>query len=163
LLVNAFREVKKKIPTAELHIIGSGSKLQSIRNAATAIKDCHVHGFLPEEQMVNLLKSAWLFVLPSEREGSGLAVLEGMAAGVPFITINHPDNATKELCQFKCGLIAEPHETSIAAAITQLFSNEELWNELHVNALNFAKKYDWDTITNHVENFFGEVVKNTRK
>jgi glycosyltransferase involved in cell wall biosynthesis len=163
LLVNAFREAKKKIPTAELHIIGSGPGLQSVRNSASDIKDCYVHGFLPEDQMIDLLKSAWLFVLPSEREGSGLVVLEAMAAGVPFVTINHPDNATKELCQFKCGIMAEPHEKSIANVITQLFSNEELWNELNVNALNFAKKYDWDTITNQVEDFFGEVVKNAGK
>ena len=163
LLVNAFREVKKKIPATELHIIGSGSGLESVRNSASDIKDCYVHGFLPEDQMVDLLKSAWLFVLPSEREGSGLVVLEAMAAGVPFVTINHPDNATKELCKFKCGLMAEPRETSIATTITQLFSNKELWNELNVNAVNFAKKYDWDTITNHAEDFFSEVAKNASK
>jgi glycosyltransferase involved in cell wall biosynthesis len=163
LLVNAFREVKKKIPTAELHIIGSGPRLESVRNSASDIKDCYVHGFLPEDQMIDLLKSAWLFVLPSEREGSGLVVLEAMAAGVPFVTINHPDNATKELCQFKCGLMAEPRETSIATTITQLFGNRKLWNELNVNALKFAKKYDWDTITDHVEDFFLEVVKNAGK
>jgi glycosyltransferase involved in cell wall biosynthesis len=163
LLVNVFREIKKKIPAAELHIIGSGLELPSVRNSASTIKDCYVHGFLPEEQMIDLLKSAWLFVLPSEREGSGLVVLEAMAAGVPFITINHPDNAAKELCQFKCGLMAEPHGNSIAAAITQLFSNEGLWKELNVNALNFAKKYDWDIITNYMEDFFGEVVKNASK
>jgi glycosyltransferase involved in cell wall biosynthesis len=163
LLVNAFREVKKKIPTAELHIIGSGSRLQSVKNRAAGIKDCYVHGFLPEDQMVDLLKSAWLFVLPSEREGSGLVVLEAMAAGVPFVTINHPDNATKELCQFKCGLMVEPRESSIAAAITQLFSNEELWKELSVNALNFAKQHDWDIITNYMDDFFGAVVNNAGK
>jgi len=163
LLVDAFREVKKKIPTAELHIIGTGSRLQSVRNRAAGIKGCYIHGFLPEDQMIDLLKSAWLFVLPSEREGSGIVVLEAMAAGVPFVTINHPDNATKELCHFKCGLMVEPRENSIAAAITQLFSNEELWKELSVNALNFAKKYDWDIITNHLEDFFGEVVKTASK
>ena len=163
LLVDAFREVKKNIPTAELHIIGSGPGLQSVRSSASAIKDCYVHGFLPEKQMVELLKSAWLFVLPSEREGSGLVVLEAMAAGVPFITINHPDNATKEFCKFKCGLIAEPRKNSIADVITQLFSDEKLWKELNVNALDFAKKYDWDIITNRVEEFFGEVMKNAGK
>jgi glycosyltransferase involved in cell wall biosynthesis len=163
LLVNAFREVKKKISTAELHIIGSGPGLQSVRNSASSIKDCYVYGFLPEDQMIELLRSAWLFVLPSEREGSGLVVLEAMAAGVPFITINHPDNATKEFCQFKCGLMAEPHKNSIAAAITQLFGNKKLWKELNVNAVNFAKKYDWDIITNQMEDFFGEVKKNANK
>jgi len=163
LLVEAFREVKKKIPTAELHIIGTGSSLESIRNKGTSIKDCFVHGFLPEDQMIDLLKSAWLFVLPSEREGSGLVVLEAMAAGVPFVTINHPDNATKELCQFQCGLRAEPSVTSIATTIIQLFSNKDVWNELNVNALTFAKKYDWDTVANQLENFFFEVLKNAGK
>jgi glycosyltransferase involved in cell wall biosynthesis len=163
LLVNAFREVKKKIPAAELHIIGSGSGLPSIRNSASTIKDCYVHGFLPEEQMIDLLKSAWLFVLPSEREGSGIVVLEAMAAGVPFVTIDHPDNATKELGQFKCGLVVEPSKKSIAAAIIQLFGDKELWKELNANAINFAKKHDWDIITNCVEDFFAEVVSNVGK
>ncbi len=163
LLVNAFREIKREIPSAELHIIGSGSRLQSIRNMATGIKDCYVHGFLPEDQMIELLKSAWLFVLPSEREGSGIAVLEAMAAGVPFVTIDHPDNATKELCRFRCGLMVEPRGNSIAAAVIQLFSNEELWKELKVNSIKFAKKHDWDIITTYVEDFFGGVLKNAGK
>ena len=163
LLVEAFRKVKNKIPATELHIIGSGTKLQSIRDRAVGIKDCFVHGFMPEDEMVDLLKSAWLFVLPSEREGSGIVVLEAMAAGVPFVTIDHPDNATKEFCHSKCGLVVEPREISIAEAITQLFNNEELWKELSFNALNFAKKYDWDIITNYVEDFFGRVVKNASK
>ena len=163
LLVKAFREVKKKISTAELHIIGSGSGLPSIRKSASTLKDCYVHGFLPEEQMIDLLRSAWLFVLPSEREGSGIVVLEAMAAGVPFVTIDHPDNAAKELCQYKCGLVVEPRVSSIAAAIIRLFGNEELWKELNVNALNFAKKHDWDIITNCMEDFVGRVVSNAGK
>lgn len=163
LLVNAFREVKRKIPAAELHVIGSGPGLESVKKLASTIKDCHVHGFLPEDEMVDLLKSAWLFVLPSEREGSGLVVLEAMAAGVPFVTINHPDNATKDLCQFKCGLMAEPNTASIAQTITQMYNNKELWQELSTNAFNFAKNNDWDTIANSMEDFFVEVVKNAGK
>ena len=163
LLVDAFREVKKKIPTAELHVIGSGSELHSVRNWAAGIKDCFIHGFLPEKQMIDLLKSAWLFVSPSEREGSGIVVLEAMAAGVPFVTLDYSENAVKELCGFKCGLMVEPSEISIATAITQLHSNEEQWKELSVNAFNFAAKYDWDIITNHVEDFFGVVMNNVRK
>ena len=163
LLVDAFRVVKKKIPSAELHIIGSGSELQLVRNKAEGIKDCFVHGFLPEEQMIDYLKSAWLFVLPSEREGSGLAVLEAMAAGVPFLTIDHPDNAVTELCNFKCGLMVKPLEIFIAKAIIHLFNNEKIWNELSRNALNFAKEYDWDLITNQMEDFFGMVLNNVKK
>ncbi len=163
LLVDAFREVKKKIPEAELHIVGSGMCLESIKNRAADIKDCFVHGFVPEDQMVELFKSAWLFVLPSEREGSGIAVMEAMAAGVPFITVDYPNNATKELCQFNCGLVVDPLESAIASAIIQLFNDEQLWKALSKNALSAAKKYDWDMVTNQMEAVFDMVVNNSGK
>lgn len=158
LLVDAFREVKKKIPETELHIVGSGIGLESIKNRAANIKDCFVHGFVTERQMVELFKSSWLFVLPSEREGSGIAVMEAMAAGMPFITVNYPNNAAKDLCRSNCGLVVEPHKSSIASAIIQLFNDDDVWRELSKNAFNVAKKYDWDMITIQMEAIFNRVV-----
>jgi glycosyltransferase involved in cell wall biosynthesis len=163
LLVDAFREVKKKVPEVELHVVGSGSSLSSVKRRAMDVKDCFIYGFLSEERMVELLKSAWLFVLPSEREGSGIGVLEAMAAGVPFLTVSYPDNAAKELSQFRCGVVVDPAEVSIASAIIQLFNNEGLWKMMSVNALDFAKKHDWNIITDRMESFFNMVVNNDEK
>ncbi|NLE06383.1 MAG: glycosyltransferase family 4 protein [Crenarchaeota archaeon] len=159
LLIEAFREVKNKKPEAELHIVGSGICLESVKNLASTIKDCYVHGFVSDEKMVELLKSAWLFVLPSEREGSGIAVMEAMAAGVPFITVDYPNNAAKELCQHNCGLVVEPNQNAIATAVIELIEKNQLWKELSKNALNTAKIYDWDTVTNQMEAVFKMVVK----
>jgi glycosyltransferase involved in cell wall biosynthesis len=163
MLVDAFKEVKKNIPQAELHIIGSGLSLESVRERAAGIKDCFVHGFLPEEQMIDLVKSSWLFVLPSEREGSGIAAMEAMAAGVPFVTLDYPNNAAKEFCRFECGVLVEPSEGSVASAIIQLFGDEGKWKELSRNALNVAKEHDWDMITNIMEDFLGMVANESRK
>jgi glycosyltransferase involved in cell wall biosynthesis len=163
LLVEAFREVKMKIPEAELHIIGSGISLEAIKMQSADIKDCFIYGFLPEDQMIEMLKSSWLFVLPSEREGSGIAAMEAMAAGIPFVTVNYPNNASKDLCELNCGLVVEPTDSAIAEAIIQLYNNETLWKKLSENALNVAKKYDWDMITNQMEAFFGMVVNNSEK
>jgi glycosyltransferase involved in cell wall biosynthesis len=163
MLVDAFREVKKKVPEAELHIIGSGLSLQSIKDRAAGIKNCFVHGFLPEAELIELFKSAWLFVLPSEREGSGIAAMEAMAAGVPFVTVDYPNNAAKEFCRFKCGVVVPPNENSVASAIVELFGDEGQWKELSRNALNVAKAHDWDIITNRMEEFFGMVVNKSGK
>ncbi|MCX8150660.1 MAG: glycosyltransferase family 4 protein [Candidatus Bathyarchaeota archaeon] len=163
LLIDAFREVKKKIPQAELHIIGSGLCIQSIKNKAKGIENCFIHGFLPEKQMIELVKTAWMFVLPSEREGSGISSMEAMAAGVPFITLDYPNNAAKELCQLDCGVLVQPNEKAIASAIIQLFNDPPRWQKLSNHALNTAKKHEWNTIANQMETFFQTVVNNPEK
>lgn len=157
MLVDAFRRVKEKAPEAELHIVGSGPCLPLIKGQASKIKDCCVHGFLPEDKMLDLLRSAWLFVLPSEREGSSIAVLEAMAAGLPFVTSDYSDNAAKELVRYKCGVTVNPGPNSIASAILEFLDNEEIWKEMNRNACQFAEKHDWDVITNQMENLLFKV------
>ncbi|MEM1989942.1 MAG: glycosyltransferase family 4 protein [Candidatus Bathyarchaeia archaeon] len=153
LLLNAFRQVKGKISDAELHIIGSGPLLPSIKSWASGIKDCLLHGFLPENDLVDLLKSAWLFVLPSEREGSGIAPLEAMAAGIPVVTVDFPDNAVKDLAKLNCCLVTKPESCAIASEILRLLKNEGEWMEMSYNAAKAAKRYDWSIISSMMEDF----------
>jgi glycosyltransferase involved in cell wall biosynthesis len=160
LLVDAFREIKIKIPNAELHIVGTGQLLSALKEKASNINDCFVHGFIPDEQMCNLLKTAWVFVLPSEREGSGIVALEAMAAGVPVITTDYPDNAVKELSKYNCCSVAKPNAKSIASKILMLYDNDEDWLKMSQNALNFSSNYDWGMISKQLEDVLCNVVSN---
>ena len=56
-------------------------------------------GFVEEEVLQRALASALCFVLPSEREGYGLVVIESAAQGVPTIVVAGPDNAAIELVE----------------------------------------------------------------
>ncbi len=65
------------------------------------------------------LKSARVFVLPSVREGFGIAVLEALACGLPVVTTSHPDNLARLLVDVPtAGVLCEPEPVHIAAAIT---------------------------------------------
>jgi glycosyltransferase involved in cell wall biosynthesis len=163
ILVDAFRQVKQKVPEAELHIVGSGPSLPSIEDQASKIKDCFVHGFLPEHEMLKLLKSSWLFVLPSEREGSSIVILEAMAAGLPFITCNYPNNAAKELAKHKCGVGVNPNSVSVASATIQFLNNDGAWKEMSFNARRFAEEHDWDSVTSHMEHLLCKVSRSAHK
>lgn len=163
MLMDAFHQVKQKTADAELHIIGEGPYLSALRQKAAETKDCYVHGFLPEQKMIELLNSSWLFVLPSEREGSSISVLEAMASGLPFVTADFPDNAVKELAGFKCGVVAEPNETSIASAIFQLMSDDELYGQMSHNALSYAKQWDWNFVTDRMEDLMHRVVRGSEE
>jgi len=163
LLVDAFYEVKEKVPEAELHIIGSGPSMRLIKDRASGLRDCFIHGFLPDDRMIDLLKSSWLFVLPSEREGSGLVALEAMAAGLPIITVDYPDNGAKKLTHTKCGLAVNPTSNAIASAILQLLNDEDLWKDMSNNALGFSKEYDWDVVAEYMEAFLRMVTNHAEE
>jgi glycosyltransferase involved in cell wall biosynthesis len=158
MLMDAFDQVKQKMEDTELHIVGEGPCLSALRQRAARIKDCYVHGFLAEDRMIDLLNSSWLFVLPSEREGSSISVLEGMAAGLPFVTADFPSNAVTELTQFKCGMVAEPNRDAIASAIFEFMSDEKLYSQMSHNALIYAKNRDWNFVADRVEDLMRIVV-----
>lgn len=151
LLMEAFRRVRRETSEVELHIVGSGVLLPLIERKASRLEGCFVYGFVPDERMVSVLKDSWLFVLPSEREGSGIAALEAMAAGIPVVTTNYPSNATKELVSHGNGMVVEPTSQHIASAIRELLSEERDWQEMSRNARSFAARFDWDKVADDME------------
>jgi glycosyltransferase involved in cell wall biosynthesis len=56
-------------------------------------------GFVAEEVLQRALASAVCFVLPSQREGYGLVVVESSAHGIPSVVVRGPDNAATELVE----------------------------------------------------------------
>jgi glycosyltransferase involved in cell wall biosynthesis len=56
-------------------------------------------GFVDRPTLEQALRSALCFVLPSEREGYGLVVVESAAQGVPVVVVDGPDNAATELVE----------------------------------------------------------------
>jgi L-malate glycosyltransferase len=63
------------------------------------------------DKLIQKIKSAKIMILPSEREGFGIAVLEANACDVPVLVLDYPDNASKELiCNGKNGFICKDEE-----------------------------------------------------
>lgn len=54
-------------------------------------------GFVPENVVDSALRRALCLVLPSQREGYGLVVVEASARGTPSVVVRGPDNAATEL------------------------------------------------------------------
>jgi glycosyltransferase involved in cell wall biosynthesis len=65
-------------------------------------------GFVDAAEVDAALRRALCMVLPSEREGYGLVVVEAAARGTPSVVVREPDNAAVELVEDGVnGVVAE--------------------------------------------------------
>lgn len=89
LLIDAFTEVKKQHPYAELHIYGEGELRADLTSQAEELdisSSVILHGnVLDVHQQI---ADAAMFVLPSNYEGLSNALLEAMLMGLPCISTN---------------------------------------------------------------------------
>ena len=86
-LIDALRIVRSKVD-AHLDLVGEDTLNGELQqHAATIGLAQHVtfHGFLPQDQVLDVLRSADLYVQSSLHEAAGVAVLEAAAVGVPVI------------------------------------------------------------------------------
>jgi glycosyltransferase involved in cell wall biosynthesis len=99
-LVPALASAREELPELRGEIYGDGpERPKVVREIAALGLEEYVSspGFVGADVLERALASALCFVLPSQREGYGLVIVESSARGVPSVVIAGPDNAASEL------------------------------------------------------------------
>ena len=137
LLIEAFAEVEKRMPTARLIIGGSNHPMtpgyvESIAKRNQNNPHIRFTGYAAEEQIPELFRSASVMVMPysSATGSSGVAHLAS-EYGVPIVSANIPD--FREMAEDE-GLALLFYETgdpvSLAERLIELLQNRELQREM---------------------------------
>lgn len=147
VLLRALARLIEKRPSTTLSIVGDGPERKNLEALAHSIgidKNVSFRGFLADHgSLYALMRASKVFVLPSTREGFGIAALEANACGLPVITIDHPQNATRDLVvNGENGTVVPLDELELAAAI-----EKELDETSDRKAcLEHAERYRWNLI-----------------
>lgn len=140
-------------------IIGDGPERVNLEKLVKDLKlenNVFFLGFLPNHNDVYaLMKSSKVFVNPSEREGFGLAVLEANTCGIPVITLDHENNAAKELVQENNnGFLTKYDEKELAEKILKILSPKKQYVVLQKRIKNFLKdiqkSHHWKFVTQRI-------------
>jgi len=146
-LIYAMELVAKEHPSIRCVIVGHGVEKQNLENLVTKLhlaNHVSIIDPLPEAKDVYAyMKRAKVFVLPSVREGFGIAALESLGCGTPVVTVNAPANAAKDLIEDGVtGSVVRLSPQSLSEAITH-------W--INVNAdeaiADRVSEYSWNSIT----------------
>jgi glycosyltransferase involved in cell wall biosynthesis len=124
-LVLAMQRARALVPGLRAEIFGDGPE----RSAVLELIRLHgledvvdAPGFVESERVESALARALCMVLPSEREGYGLIVVEAAASGVPSVVVAGADNGAAELVEDGVnGYVAASAEPDdLAAAIGRI-------------------------------------------
>jgi glycosyltransferase involved in cell wall biosynthesis len=104
--------------------------------------DIHLLGNVSNEEIAQILGSAFALVFPSKFEGFGIPIVEAMKAGIPVITSNI--SSMPEIADDAAILVDPFNPESIADAMSSLVNSITLYNELKSKSLQRVQKFSWD-------------------
>jgi glycosyltransferase involved in cell wall biosynthesis len=151
LLIEAVSQMQT---SALLDIVGEGELRENIETLIQkyGLHNVKLHGQKTGRELLELYKSADIFVLPSLKEGVSLAMLEALAAGLPVVASDLPEIRP---ILGECGvLIQEPTATNYAKALDILLSNGETMQNLSTLSVQKAHSYSWENVLNSIEDVY---------
>lgn len=162
-LIKAVRLIKQDLKKIRCFIIGEGpeeARLKKLIRHLKLEKDIVFKKNLGYKQLIKILKSSHLFCLPSEIEGFGLATIEALAGGVPFVVADIPIN--KEVTKGKGGLFFKlNHHQDLASKAVKLLTNKDLAIKLVREGKELLRSYNWQKIASQTEGIYQSAIAGT--
>ncbi len=157
LLVDAIALVKQVRPTVSCLIIGNGPERSRLTQLITQLdlqENIRLFNFVEDQaELYGLMKASKVLVLPSVREGFGLAVIEANACGLPVITTSHQQNAARDLIiEGENGLLTEVNHQALAQHILTILDGDGM-NPEQTLVEKFGS-YRWSTVSERIEEVF---------
>ncbi len=137
----------------EVHIAGDGPMMEDLRSLAKRSKTSIIfHGWLDNNsaEYKNLLETASIYVLASERENASIALLEAMSAGCAVITTNV--SGCPETVGDSGEIVPVGDHKVLNEKIEHLIENERIIEELGKKARRrVLEHYDWEKVLSKYE------------
>jgi glycosyltransferase involved in cell wall biosynthesis len=143
--LDAVAELRPRIPDLHLDILGGGWWEQRlVEHAATlGISDAVTfHGHVDDDTKHHVLQRCWVHVLPSRKEGWGLAVVEAGQHCVPTIGYRCSGGLTDSIVDGVTGLLVDDHQ-GLVDGLDRLLSDDVLREQLGAKAQARSGEFSW--------------------
>ncbi|HEU5213377.1 MAG TPA: glycosyltransferase, partial [Gaiellaceae bacterium] len=142
VLIDAFAQVRSRLPAARLEVIGAPSpygRAMAQRAAAAGLGDAVAfRGLIPEEEKGRALAAAHVFALLSASEGLPLTPLEALACGTPVVL--SPGCGLPEV-DGVAGIVCDGGADDAARALLELLTGDDRARRFGEAGKAFAARY----------------------
>lgn len=157
-LVEAFATVRKVYPEAVLAIVGPDDEglradLERLAVELGAHQSVFFTGMVSGPERAQALAAADVWVLPSDTENFGNAVVEAMAAGVPVV-VSPGVNLSQDIEAAGAGRVCRPDPTILAKEIHALLSDPSARRQIGARGRDFARRFDWSVVAPRLRDMY---------
>ncbi|MFI9411861.1 glycosyltransferase family 4 protein [Nocardia gamkensis] len=148
----AVARLRDRVPGLRMEVIGDGWWADNLRDNARelGIADAVTfHGHVDERRKHELLARAWVHVLPSRKEGWGLAVIEAAQHGVPTVGYRSSRGLTDSIVDGATGILVDD-VAQLADAIGDLLEDPGARTVMGEKARARAREFSWEQTGNGV-------------
>ena len=143
--LEAVAALRPRIPNVHLDILGGGWWQQRLVDHAAllGISDAVTfHGHVDDETKHHVLQQSWVQILPSRKEGWGLAVTEAAQHCVPTIGYRSSGGLTDSIVDGVTGLLVDDHE-GLIDQLERLLTDQVLREQLGTKAQARSGEFSW--------------------
>ncbi|MGO8850143.1 glycosyltransferase, partial [Mycobacterium sp.] len=163
--LEAVAELRRRIPGVHLDIVGDGWWRQRLveRVQRLRISDAVTfHGHVDDVTKHHVLQSSWVHLLPSRKEGWGLAVVEAAQHRVPTIGYRSSGGLSDSIVDGVTGILVDSHP-ELVDRLDELLSDPVLRDQLGAKAQTRSGEFSWTQSTDAMRNVLeavrtGEIV-----
>jgi glycosyltransferase involved in cell wall biosynthesis len=151
--VDVVLAVSERLPDARLRVIGSGWWEPELRQYVESVGATHLVELVGRVDAVErdrILASSAVMLLPSVREGWGLAVIEAALQGTPTVAYRSAGGVVESVRHDQTGLLVDSPD-ELVAAVERLLTDDGLRARLSGECRDWALSFDWDAAAAAVE------------
>lgn len=130
-----------------LDIVGDGPLLEGLLAKYGKSDSFTFHGRKNQQEVIGILRQAFLLLHPTDHESFGLTILEAMAAGIPVVT--HGLDSIKVWAKDHPRYAAHLDEAAWAGEIRK-FEQPAYWTAASAGALEYARSFTWERVADQV-------------
>lgn len=143
--LDAVARLRPRVPELELDVVGGGWWQDRLveRAAQLGITDAVTfHGHVDDAAKHALVQRSWVHILPSRKEGWGLAVIEAAQHGVPTIGYRSSGGLTDSIVDGVTGVLVDDHH-DLVDRLERLLGDPVLRAELGAKAQARSREFTW--------------------
>jgi len=159
VLIKAIGILKKKGQDISCYIVGTGSRLNYLKELASrcGVKDnIYFLGVKPHSEICDYINISDIFVLPSRNEGAPVVLLEALACGKPVVA-SKVGNVKDILGARDCGYIVDSENPNELADAIEKSLNKN-WDTKGI--VEYAKRFSWENSVKEILRIYIGVIKN---